>query len=84
MESLINLVGQRSPHSLMLRDLEDRKDDLAAAIRSYQAVRLSAPKLDGMDRDFEKAEENLVEAWRAVIDLEGQLAGYKPLKAHHN
>jgi hypothetical protein len=37
---------------------------------------------NGSGKAVEAAEDILVEAWRTVIDLEGQLIGCKPIPSH--
>ena len=82
MEAVTNLVAQGQQHSSIRRSLEDRKDELALAIRQYQAVKLMNAGPNGAASAVEAAEDSLVEAWQTVIDLEGQLIGYKPLPSH--
>jgi hypothetical protein len=82
MEAVTNLVAQGPQRSSIKRNLEDRKDELTLAIRQYQAAKLMNAGPGGAANVVEAAEDTLVEAWRTVIDLEGQLIGYKPLPGH--
>jgi hypothetical protein len=82
MEAVTNLVAQGQQRSSIRRSLEDRKDDLAQAIRRYQAARLMNTGSSASGKAVEAAEETLVEAWRTVIDLEGQLIAYRPPPSH--
>jgi hypothetical protein len=78
----ITSTAQGQPPSSIQHDLEDRKDELARAIRLYQSARLTNAGSIGSGKAVEAAEDVLIEAWRTVIDLEGQLIGYRPLPSH--
>ena len=82
MENITEFAGRLPRQPLILHDLEAGKGNLEAAIRHYQSVRLSAAR--GGGGDVQTAEDKLVEAWRVVIDLEGRMAGFKPLPRHHS
>lgn len=83
MEATISPNGHVPERTSAMPDLETHKDVLAAAIRRYRSVRRFARR-DGGRGIVAAAEEDLIEAWRAVIELEGHLAGYSPLQQNQS
>ena len=69
MELATNVALRTPQRPATAGELDARKDTLASAIRRYQAVRRTVPSDDQLAM-VAAAEDNLIDAWRQVIDLE--------------